>query len=96
MYEKLDKSKRWKISSSRYVEEVMQESAQILDYEHPSCSMILQIDDDHWFDFFTTEELNEIKAATENNVVTRLPDNMKNFLNTIPRTANIKEIICCA
>ncbi|KAI9254745.1 hypothetical protein EDC94DRAFT_236636 [Helicostylum pulchrum] len=91
MYSGLEKTKMWKLSSNRYVEEVMEQFTQRLNCEHPSCSLILDINDDHWTGYFSPEELREIKEVTTP-TDSKLPENMTNFINTIPKTTKLKEI----
>lgn len=53
--------------------------------------MILDINDDHWTGYFSPEELREIKEVTTP-TDSKLPENMTNFINTIPKTTKLKEI----
>ncbi|CEI87353.1 hypothetical protein RMCBS344292_01770 [Rhizopus microsporus] len=62
-----------------------------LNYEHPSCSLILDLYDKNWINVFSVEELDEIKnKCVEKDISFQFPE--KDFLNTIPRTTDIIKV----
>ncbi|KAI8983109.1 hypothetical protein BDB01DRAFT_850932 [Pilobolus umbonatus] len=85
IYSMLDKKHLWKLSSGRYVEEVMRDFTLKLNYEHPSCSVILDVDDSHWVDTFTPDELIEMKQAIPAQTQ-HLPSHMEDSISNIPKT----------
>ncbi|KAI8985179.1 hypothetical protein BDB01DRAFT_101666 [Pilobolus umbonatus] len=87
----LNKKHMWKLSSGRYVEKVMRDFTLKLNYEHPLCSVILDVDDSHWVDTFTPDELIEMKQAIPAQTQ-HLPSHMEDSISNIPKTSDIKEI----
>ncbi|RCI00330.1 hypothetical protein CU098_011269 [Rhizopus stolonifer] len=59
-------------------------------YEHPAHSFILDPDDENWTDYFTEEELNEIRTHKSKELPT-LPRELVDFLNNI-KQMNINEM----
>ncbi|KAI9248374.1 hypothetical protein EDC94DRAFT_684699 [Helicostylum pulchrum] len=83
-----------KLSSGHFVEEVMKEFISNLNYEHPSCLLILDIDDKNWADIFSAEELNEIKiTCIEKDTKISLPKEMGHFLDNISNKTNVVETL---
>ncbi|GAN11802.1 hypothetical protein MAM1_0985d11403 [Mucor ambiguus] len=87
MYASMDKSKMWKLSTGKLVEEQMQKLALSKDHEHLAHSLVLNVQDHCWQEYFTDSELDEIKyyKAIELPV---LPSNVQVLLDDLKTTAN--------
>ncbi|KAI9331271.1 hypothetical protein BD770DRAFT_449440 [Pilaira anomala] len=93
MYNRIEKDKMWRLSSGQFVEEVMQGFTKKLNWGHPSCSLILDIDDENWNSVFSVAEIDEIRSkCVENSNDVSFPTEVVNFLNDTPKTAVIHEI----
>ncbi|KAF7730005.1 hypothetical protein EC973_003418, partial [Apophysomyces ossiformis] len=62
IYESLEDSKKWTLKTGKKVEDEMLKLAMQCNYQHPSHSFIMDPNDSHWLDYFTKEELDEIKT----------------------------------
>lgn len=91
LYESLPESKMWKLSTGKYVEKAMYEMAKNLNYEHPVCSVILDMNDKNWEEYFSADELDEINAAA-NIEKQLLPTYFQTFLDGIPITTDLRAI----
>ncbi|KAI7902023.1 uncharacterized protein BX663DRAFT_511446 [Cokeromyces recurvatus] len=91
MYKALDKSKMWVLSTGRRVEEVMETFALSCNYEHLSCSLISDVEDEHWCSYFNYDELKEIKSSCLKQSH-HIPEEMEVFLKSIPKTTSTEEI----
>ncbi|CAO3638531.1 unnamed protein product [Mucor hiemalis] len=83
---------KWVIESGRIVEAVMHGFVLKLDYQHPSCSVILDLSDETYNELYTAEELDEIEQATTSKDDVEFPLAMKNFLDAIPKTTNLRDV----
>ncbi|KAG1061092.1 hypothetical protein G6F42_027769 [Rhizopus arrhizus] len=61
MYDRLDRSRMWKLSTGTVVEDTMRDVALSLDHEHPCHSLIMDITDACWSKVFEEEEMDEIR-----------------------------------
>ncbi|CAO3591578.1 unnamed protein product [Absidia cylindrospora] len=61
MYGALDPNKMWTLSTGTKVEQQMERYALDCSHEHPCHSLILDTMDETWNDYFTAEEIREIK-----------------------------------
>lgn len=91
IYEDMDNRLKWKLKSGRYVEDVMKLLVVELNYVHPVCDVVLDIDDDNWKAYFSAEDLYEIREHLDIEHET-FPSCMQEFLDAIPKTNNISEI----
>ncbi|KAF1799270.1 hypothetical protein FB192DRAFT_1385901 [Mucor lusitanicus] len=62
LYDSLDKGKMWKLSTGTFVEEKMRECALGKDHEHLAHSLILNVKDNDWYNYFSPEEMDEIAS----------------------------------
>ncbi|GAN11664.1 hypothetical protein MAM1_0789d11243, partial [Mucor ambiguus] len=62
LYDRLDRSKMWKLSTGTIVEDKMRNVAMGVEHEHPTHSLILDITDSCWEDVFDDKEQDEIRA----------------------------------
>ncbi|KAL7308348.1 hypothetical protein PS15m_011563 [Mucor circinelloides] len=62
LYDRLDRSKMWRLSNGTIVEDKMKEVALGFEYEHPAHSLILNVIDSCWLDVFGKEERDEIRG----------------------------------
>ncbi|KAK4512001.1 uncharacterized protein ATC70_004000 [Mucor velutinosus] len=84
---------KWKLKSGRYVEDVMKDFVQSLDFEHPSMYCVLDMKDVNWHPLFTEEEKAEIELITEVKIeYPPLPIKMVQFLKNLPKSTNINDI----
>ncbi|KAL9548249.1 hypothetical protein MBANPS3_005776 [Mucor bainieri] len=60
LYDSLNKSKMWKLSTGTFVEEKMRECALEKDHEHLAHSLILNVKDNDWYNYFSPQEMDEI------------------------------------
>ncbi|KAG2227384.1 hypothetical protein INT45_004340 [Circinella minor] len=91
MFETLDHTKFWPLSTGTVVEQKIKELAMKLKNEHPCHSMILDTSDPVWLDYFTKEELHEIED--EKKVpISKLPDNMTNYLDNYKNLKSLRSL----
>ncbi|KAG2193494.1 hypothetical protein INT47_005019 [Mucor saturninus] len=88
LYDRLENSQMWCLSSGRYAEKVMRDFSAKSNYLHPAHSLLLGLEDDHWSKWFTELELQEINAATERQKK-HLPQEMKSYLDASPESDDI-------
>ncbi|KAI9261009.1 hypothetical protein EDC94DRAFT_660040 [Helicostylum pulchrum] len=94
LYTSLERDRMWKLSTGRYVEDVINLFNLKLGYEHPSCSLILDLDDQNWINVFSREELDEVKKkCVEKNMNLQFPKKkIQDFLDEIPKTTDVLEV----
>ncbi|KAI9301131.1 hypothetical protein BJ944DRAFT_243553 [Cunninghamella echinulata] len=80
-YASIDQNKKWKLSTGTVVEDVMEKVAIECKYEHPVHSLILDIKDSVWNDYFSTIELDEITNHNRKSL-SSLPSTLVDYLNT--------------
>lgn len=88
LYDRLENLQMWCLSSGRSVEKVMRDFSEKSNYLHPANSLVLDLEDDHWSEWFTELELQEINAATERQKK-HLPQEMKSYLDALPESDDI-------
>lgn len=81
MYESLEVSKMWTLSTGKIVEKQMALFASNCMYEHPVHSLILDVADSIWTKYFTTEEITEI-MDTNRTELPSLPEDLSNYINS--------------
>ncbi|CAO3664174.1 unnamed protein product [Rhizopus microsporus] len=54
---------------------------------------MLNADDVHWADIFSSEELQEIRTLTQPTKSIQFPNSMKSFLEKISKITNIKDVL---
>ncbi|GAN02593.1 hypothetical protein MAM1_0024d02037 [Mucor ambiguus] len=91
-YQQMDNSKKWRLASGRYVEDVMHNVLLTQPYEHPCQYCVLDVDDANWIDIFTLEERNEIRQLTPAIEYPPMPADMINFIINIPDTKDLATI----
>ncbi|KAK4520022.1 succinate--CoA ligase beta chain [Mucor velutinosus] len=62
LYDRLDRSKMWRLSNGTIVEDKMKEVALGFEYEHPCHSLILDVNDACWSEVFESDEIEEIRS----------------------------------
>ncbi|KAL0140078.1 hypothetical protein V8B55DRAFT_1503950 [Mucor lusitanicus] len=92
LYNQMEDTNKWKLTSGRFVEDVMHSVLLSQPFEHPSQYCILDIDDDNWIDIFTPEERREITLAIPPIELPSMPSDMVNFLIDIPDTEDLTVI----
>ncbi|KAI9246234.1 hypothetical protein BDA99DRAFT_565568 [Phascolomyces articulosus] len=91
LYTSLNPSDKWKLSTSKIVEDQMFDWAKKCEYHHPSHSLILDPKDSCWRNYFTEAELMEIK--TENRIVLDpLPNDLQVYLNSYIGKHDLEEL----
>ncbi|KAF7730073.1 hypothetical protein EC973_003019 [Apophysomyces ossiformis] len=79
IYASLDERNMWKLSTGTYVEKQMEKLALRCNYEHPCHSLILDPECCTWKEYFSAEELREIRMfATP--TIKRMPDDLNRYL----------------
>ncbi|KAI8090327.1 hypothetical protein BDF21DRAFT_333348 [Thamnidium elegans] len=81
-YKQLDESKLWKLSTGKIVEKEMMKLVKEAIYEHPSHSFIFDPEDDNWNEYFSEEELTEIRTH-KCKKVPELPKELVEFFDSI-------------
>ncbi|CEG65693.1 hypothetical protein RMATCC62417_02424 [Rhizopus microsporus] len=80
----------WKLDSSgRYLENIMKIFCEKSNYFHNACSMIINLEDEHWKDCLIDKESKDIYKVFKRQR-TQLPDGMRLFLDVIPVSDNIE------
>ncbi|CEG67065.1 hypothetical protein RMATCC62417_03540 [Rhizopus microsporus] len=82
MFQSLDLDKCWKLSTGTVVEEKMKEYAIDCNYEHPVHSLVLDTSDKIWKNYFSNEELFEIKRYN-NKQFRDLPVLLRTYLDSL-------------
>ncbi|KAI8147116.1 hypothetical protein BJV82DRAFT_509094 [Fennellomyces sp. T-0311] len=80
MFRSLDSSKFWKLSNGTIVEKQVEKMAMESKVEHPCHSMILDPRDPAWLQYFTKEELAEIKGYNPPTFI-NLPKKLSDYLD---------------
>jgi hypothetical protein len=84
MYESLDRSNMWVLSTGTIVEKQMAAFALDCIYEHPAHSLILDVSDGVWKDYFSIEEINEI-IGTKRTPLPSLPEELSMYINSFDK-----------
>ncbi|CEP16334.1 hypothetical protein [Parasitella parasitica] len=87
LYDSLDESKIWKLSTGTVVEEKMKEFALNCIYEHPVHSMILDLSDINWKKYLTAEEINEVKTFKQKELV-GLPSEVEDYIESLQKSTD--------
>ncbi|CAO3687004.1 unnamed protein product [Rhizopus stolonifer] len=91
IFENLDTTKMWTLSTGTVVEKKMKEFALVCNYEHPVHSLILDTSDICWKNYFTSDELDEIKTMNMKNLCD-LPDSLNAYTEAIRQVSDITEL----
>ncbi|KAI9311337.1 hypothetical protein BX666DRAFT_1997377 [Dichotomocladium elegans] len=91
MFRGLDRTKFWRLSSGRYVEDIARNLAEDCKYEHPACSLIMDPSDPIWAKDMTEDERNGIKSFKRQSV-SPLPDDLATLLHTYRDKKSFEEI----
>lgn len=78
----MDKERMWKLSSDKIVQIEMMKMVERCQFEHPCHSFILDTEDKNWLDFFTLEEINELKSHNVREMP-KLPENFSDLLDSV-------------
>jgi hypothetical protein len=78
----------WKLSTGKIVELEMMKMAEKCQYEHPFHSFILDTEDENWLDYFSKEEMKEIKM-NRNREMKELPEELTTSLDSIVQTVSL-------
>ncbi|EPB80999.1 hypothetical protein HMPREF1544_12313 [Mucor circinelloides 1006PhL] len=85
MYAGLDKSKMWKLSSGTLVEEQMMKLAITKDHEHLCHSLLMDVRDSCWKEYFSSAEIDEIRRY-EAIELPDLPVDVKAYMDELTAT----------
>ncbi|KAK4512003.1 uncharacterized protein ATC70_004002 [Mucor velutinosus] len=85
MYIGLDKTKMWKLSTGKVVEEEMMKLAISKDHEHLCHSLIMDVRDRCWNDYFSPAEMEEIKSYKALQLPV-LPSNVTTYMEELLNT----------
>ncbi|KAI8138881.1 hypothetical protein BJV82DRAFT_280436 [Fennellomyces sp. T-0311] len=80
LFKQLDEKKMWRLSTGTLVERKMEALALKSLYEHPCHSLILDPDDKTWSEYFTNDEIREIKSFNAPQVAP-LPAALEEYLD---------------
>ncbi|KAF7723515.1 hypothetical protein EC973_001890 [Apophysomyces ossiformis] len=89
-FNNLDESKMWVLSTGTVVEKQMKALALASNFDHPCHSLILDPDDDNWTDYFTKEELHEIRAFRRYKLK-ELPGEVVEYLSSFGNVEDAKD-----
>ncbi|KAF7727424.1 hypothetical protein EC973_007588 [Apophysomyces ossiformis] len=81
IYDSLDEHRMWTLSTGKKVELVMKEMALACNFEHPCHSVILDLRDSIWSDYFTVSELEEIRSYNWK-PLPDLPSDLQQYLDS--------------
>lgn len=84
MYESLDVSNLWTLSTGKNVEKQMALFISGCNYEHPAHLLILDVSDSTWTDYFTTEEIEEI-TSTNRTALPSIPKDLGSYINSLDK-----------
>ncbi|KAG1145190.1 hypothetical protein G6F37_012183 [Rhizopus arrhizus] len=85
LFDSLDESKMWKLSTGTIVEEKMKEFALNCIYEHPVHSMIIDLSDIKWKKYLTAEEINEVRTFKQKELV-GLPSEVEDYFESLKKS----------
>ncbi|KAI9010984.1 hypothetical protein CLU79DRAFT_891055 [Phycomyces nitens] len=91
LYENLNQSNMWTLSTGTIVEKRMEELAKKCVVEHPCHSLILDLEDKTWNDYFTQAELDEIRDHRYKNMIAPPPE-FKEYLEGLLQNDDIKKM----
>ncbi|KAI8095394.1 hypothetical protein BDF21DRAFT_488949 [Thamnidium elegans] len=84
---------KWVLRSGTCVEDIMYEASRKFIYEHPSHSFIFSANDDIWKDYFSVEDLKEIKDSIEaKKVCEDMPKHLVDALLKLNKKKTYKEV----
>lgn len=90
-YDAIPVSDKWILKTGKVVEDTMRSLAIICKYEHPVHSLILDPSDDTWKDYFTEDELNEIRTCNSI-ALPSFPLEYQQYLDKYDQDLTAKEI----
>ncbi|KAG1054708.1 hypothetical protein G6F43_003301 [Rhizopus delemar] len=91
MYAALKDDEMWTLSSGKKVEKQMEAFSSIFPKEHPCHSLIMDPSDPIWIEYFSEEELEEIRNESAPEVAT-LPVELSEFLGTFEGLMELEEL----
>ncbi|KAI7889881.1 uncharacterized protein EV154DRAFT_268247 [Mucor mucedo] len=82
-FHRLEEKNKWILSTGKVVEDVLNKLSKSCLVDHPSCSMILDLDDKTYIKegLFTQEEIVEMKQKNLIGFVDTLPTDLANYIN---------------
>ncbi|KAF7732072.1 hypothetical protein EC973_006327 [Apophysomyces ossiformis] len=91
IYTSLDQERMWKLSTGTFVEKQMMKLAVECDYEHPCHSLILDPQCETWANYFTEQELKEIR---EHNArpIKQMPTSLQEYLLSYKGKHTLEEL----
>lgn len=83
-FRQLENEKKWVLSTCKVVEDVLYGFSKSCLVDHPSCSMILDLDDKTYLkeNLFTEEEIMEMKETNTIGFVETLPKDLADYINS--------------
>ncbi|KAI9259537.1 hypothetical protein BDA99DRAFT_95318 [Phascolomyces articulosus] len=91
MFNDLDDNKMWQLSTGKKVEHQMKKMALGVTHEHLACSLVLDPDDKDWLNYFTKQELEEIKNESVP-VISTLPKPLLEYIDKYKGLKSLDEI----
>lgn len=82
-FNRLEEKNKWLLSTGKVVENMMYKFSKSCLVDHPSCSMILDLDDKTYLKEkpSTQEEITEMKQKNPIEFITTLPTDLANYIN---------------
>lgn len=90
-FDAIDDDEKWILSTGTVVEDTMKSLAMKCKYEHPVHSLILDPSDDTWKDYFTEDELNEIRLHNCK-TLPPFPSEYQQYLDTYDKNLTAKAV----
>ncbi|KAI7902077.1 uncharacterized protein BX663DRAFT_511671 [Cokeromyces recurvatus] len=85
-------TKKWSLSSGRNVEDVLFNASKCFKFEHPGHSYILDLNDEVWKNYFSSEEMAELHSHKDNALIEQLPIELNEMLQKLNGKATFREI----
>ncbi|KAI7901733.1 uncharacterized protein BX663DRAFT_513869 [Cokeromyces recurvatus] len=80
---KLEKEKKWKLSTGKIVEDALYEFGKQYLADHPACSMILDLEDKNYLKecVFTGVEIEKMKIKNPIQFINSIPEKLATYIN---------------
>ncbi|KAI9473542.1 MAG: hypothetical protein EXX96DRAFT_487257, partial [Benjaminiella poitrasii] len=92
-FKSLNEKEKWKLFTGKIVENILHNFNKLCVVGHPSCFMILDLDDATYINekLFTEEELEEMKKETQINIIYKIPQHLQDYINFL-NCNNVKDL----
>ncbi|KAG1174093.1 hypothetical protein G6F46_011207 [Rhizopus delemar] len=91
LYKQMDETKMWKLSTGKLVELQMLKMVESCNFEHPAHSFILDTEDENWMEYFTYDEMKEIKIC-DVPPMGNIPTELSSILEGVDNSMNIDDL----